>query len=323
MCTVWQSVPCNVDLVSSRTRKTLKAVGATTGALTGVGAGCLAYAGLYEVNAFRLQTLAVRVLPPGANPIRALHITDIHMVPAARARQRWLSGLADLKPDLVINTGDNLAHRDAVPYVVAGLGELLSAPGVYVWGSNDYYAPSFKNPLKYFARKKRPDVELKPMLPWRDLDREFKQAGWIDLTHTRETLVINGVRLGFRGTDDAHLEQDRYVSVAGPIDRTECDAAIGVTHSPYRRVLDAMTSDGHDLIMAGHTHGGQVCVPGYGAVVTNCDLDRGRAKGLSRYEAAGRETWLHVSAGLGTSPYAPIRFACPPEATLLTLTARD
>ncbi len=99
-------------------RRTAKAVGATAGALTGVGASCLAYAGLYEVNAFRLRTIAVRVLPPGTNPIRALHISDIHMVPAARTRQRWLSGLADLKPDLVINTGDNLAHRDAVPYVV-------------------------------------------------------------------------------------------------------------------------------------------------------------------------------------------------------------
>jgi uncharacterized protein len=90
--------------MSSRARRTAKAVGATAGALTGLGAGCLAYAGLYEVNAFRLRTIAVRVLPPGANSIRALHISDIHMVPAARARQRWLSGLADLNPDLVINT---------------------------------------------------------------------------------------------------------------------------------------------------------------------------------------------------------------------------
>jgi predicted MPP superfamily phosphohydrolase len=58
-------------------------------------------------------------------------------------------------------------------------------------------------------------------------------------------------------------------------------------------------------------------VPLYGALVTNCGLDRGRARGLSRYDG----TWLHVSAGLGTSPYAPVRFACPPEATLLTLVA--
>ena len=134
--------------------------------------------------------------------------------------------------------------------------------------------------------------------------------------------MINGVRLGFRGTDDAHLEQDHYVSVAGPVDRTECDAAIGVTHSPYRRVLDAMTSDGHDLIMAGHTHGGQVCVPGYGALVTNCDLDRGRAKGLSRYSRRDGSRGCTCPPGWAPHPYAPIRFACPPEATLLTLIRR-
>ncbi|GMA86526.1 hypothetical protein GCM10025868_17760 [Angustibacter aerolatus] len=75
-------------------------------------------------------------------------------------------------------------------------------------------------------------------------------------------------------------------------------------------------------------------MPGYGALVTNCDLDRRRARGLSRWwpgagtvsprAAAPRDAaWLHVSAGLGTSPYTPVRFACRPEATLLTLRARD
>jgi predicted MPP superfamily phosphohydrolase len=78
-----------------------------------------------------------------------------------------------------------------------------------------------------------------------------------------------------------------------------------------------MSDDGCRLILAGHTHGGQLRVPFYGALVTNCGIDRARARGLSRYENA----WLHVSAGLGTSPFAPVRFSCPPEATLLTLVA--
>lgn len=91
-----------------------------------------------------------------------------------------------------------------------------------------------------------------------------------------------------------------------------------MTHSPYLRVLDAFAAEGADLILAGHTHGGQICLPGYGALVTNCDLDRTRVKGLSEY----RGHPLHVSAGVGTNPYTPIRLACPPEATLLTLTGR-
>jgi predicted MPP superfamily phosphohydrolase len=298
----------------------VKGLAAVAGGLAAVGAGCLAYAALYEVNAFRLREVEVPLLPPESQPIRILHISDIHMVPGATARQRWIAGLARLEPDLVINTGDNLAHQDAIDYVLRSLGGLLDVPGVYVWGSNDYYAPIFKNPLRYLIDRDGMGGKNQPPLQWRDLDRGFKEAGWLDLTHTRTTLVIKGIRLGFRGTDDAHLSQDHYSSIAGPIDRTQCDVAIGVTHAPYRRVIDAMTYDGHDLIVTGHTHGGQVCVPGYGALTTNCDLDVGRVKGLSTNTAGGRTSWLHVSAGLGTSPYAPIRFACPPEATLLTLT---
>ena len=83
-------------------------------------------------------------------------------------------------------------------------------------------------------------------------------------------------------------------------------------------MLDRFAADGYQLVMAGHTHGGQLCLPFYGAIVTNCDLDRSRAKGASRW---GAHMQLHVSAGIGTSPYAPVRFCCRPEATLLTLVA--
>ncbi len=84
-------------------------------------------------------------------------------------------------------------------------------------------------------------------------------------------------------------------------------------------MLDRFAADGYDLVLAGHTHGGQLRVPGVGALVTNCGLDRSRARGVSRW---GSHMWLHVSAGLGTSPFAPVRFACPPEASLLTLVPR-
>ena len=143
----------------------------------------------------------------------------------------------------------------------------------------------------------------------------------------------DGRVLSLVGTDDAHLNRDRYPAAGGADDaRTgsaPVDLHLGVTHAPYRRVLDAMHADDVDLAIAGHTHGGQLALPFWGALVTNCDLDTGRAKGLhgwpgprpDRPGGAG-STWMHVSAGLGTSPYAPVRFACRPEATLLTLVAR-
>jgi predicted MPP superfamily phosphohydrolase len=286
-----------------------------------LGGATLAYAGLYEKNAYRLRRVEVPVLPAGRAPIRVLHISDLHLTPYERARQQWVSRLAALEPDLVVNTGDNLSHPEAVPYVLRSLGRLLDVPGVYVWGSNDYYAPTLKNPLRYLTERRRTPQPGPRQLPWRDLGRAFTERGWVDLTNTGTTLEVRGLRVGFRGTDDAHLQRDHYASVSGPIDRSAADVAVGVTHAPYLRLLDAMTADGHDLILAGHTHGGQVCVPGLGALVTNCDLDPARVKGLSSHAAGGRTSWLHVSGGLGTSPFAPVRFACPPEATLLTLTA--
>ena len=89
-----------------------------------------------------------------------------------------------------------------------------------------------------------------------------------------------------------------------------------MTHAPYLRVLDQFAADGYGLILAGHTHGGQLCLPFFGALVTNCQIDRSRVKGPSRW---GAHTRLHVSAGIGTSPFAPARFCCRPEATPLTL----
>ena len=288
-----------------------------------VGAGSLAYASLYEVNAYVLRRVEVPILPPGARPIRVLQIADLHLTPRNHQRSAWVSRLAGLEPDLVIDTGDNLSHPDAVPVVTRALGRLLDRPGVFVWGSNDYYAPTFKNPLTYLTRPSRMGREHPSELPWRDLGAAFERSGWVDLTHRRLTLEINGTRLGFRGVDDAHLGRDEYARVAGAVDHaTEGDVVLGVTHAPYRTVIDAMTYDGCDLVIAGHTHGGQVCVPFYGALVTNCDLDARRVKGLSTNRAGDRTSFLHVSAGLGTSPYAPFRLACRPEATLLTLVPR-
>jgi predicted MPP superfamily phosphohydrolase len=287
-----------------------------------IAAGTLGYAAAYEVRAFTLRRVQVPVLPAHAAPIRVLHISDLHLTPRQQAKQRWVTGLAALEPDLVINTGDNLGHPDSVPLVTRSLAQLLDRPGVFCWGSNDYYGPKFKNPLRYLTEPSRQGHPTTYQLPWKDLRDTFTGAGWTDLTEQRAILTIAGTEIEFRGTDDAHLNADQYSAVSGPPSPV-ADLAIGVTHSPYQRLLTEMTSDGLNLILAGHTHGGQVCIPGYGAVVSNCDLDPRRAKGLSELQVDQHTSLLHVSAGLGTSPYAPIRFACRPEATLLTLVPRQ
>jgi predicted MPP superfamily phosphohydrolase len=298
-------------------------------AVTATGAAVLAYS-LWEAQAYVVRQESIALLPPGSQDLRVLHLSDVHLMPNDTKRAAWLRSLVELDPDLVVSTGDHISHRDAVPVLLDALDPLLDLPGVFVFGSNDYFAPVLKNPLMYLRNGPAPRKHA-GWLPWQDLRDGLSASGWLDLNNHREQLKVGGLMIDVVGVDDPHIQRDRYADVGGPAS-PGADLALGVVHAPYRRVLDAMTRDERSLILAGHTHGGQVCLPGYGTLVTNCDLDRRRAKGLSRYEApnldlddalmAPSASWLHVSAGIGTSPYAPIRLACRPEAVLLTLTAR-
>jgi len=286
----------------------------------------LAYASLVELRWFALRSVQVPVLPPGQRPLKVLHLSDLHLTPGQSRKQEWVRGLAELEPDLVVDTGDNIAHQRALPPLLEALGKLLDIPGVFVLGSNDYFAPTSRNPVRYLLPDDGRRVTSTPPLPWREMRDAFTERGWTDLTNRRTNLTVGDTTLAFAGVDDPHLEYDDLAAVSGAADPT-ADLRMGVTHAPYLRVLDQLADDGYDAVLAGHTHGGQLCLPGVGALVTNCDLEPARAKGLHRHPAgsspgAPRSTWLHVSAGLGTSPYAPVRFCCRPEATLLMLTPR-
>ncbi|MGX6603907.1 metallophosphoesterase [Micromonosporaceae bacterium Da 78-11] len=283
----------------------------------GVTAATFAYSSLIERNLFTLRRFDVPILEPDAEPLRILHLSDLHMIPDQRRKQAWVAALGGTDPDLVVVTGDNMADPGAVPGVLRALDPLLGVPGAFVFGSNDYRGPVWKNPLRYVLPTGEyvQGVEL----PSEDLRAALVDAGWADLNNARTTIKAGGRSVELVGVDDPHVDRDDYRSVAGPISRG-ADLHIGVTHTPASRVLDAMAADGFALLLAGHTHGGQVCVPGYGALTTNCDLPNAMAKGLHRWP--GSEAWLHVSAGLGTHPTARVRFACRPEATILTLIPR-
>ncbi|MCI2421992.1 metallophosphoesterase [Saccharopolyspora sp. K220] len=284
-----------------------------------LGAATVTYSAAIERRRWTLRQATLPVLAEHAAPLRVLHISDLHMTPNQRSKQRWVARLAELEPDLVINTGDNLAHPQAVPAALRAMGPLLDRPGAFVFGSNDYYGPTAKNPARYLVPSKKAKRIHGQPLPWRDLRAAMTERGWLDATHRRHEIEVAGMRIHLAGLDDPHLHLDRYDLIAGPAP-ADVELRLGVTHSPEPRVLDAFAEDGYDLVLAGHTHGGQLRLPGYGALVTNCELDRSRARGASTW---GEHLHLHVSAGLGTSPFAPVRFACPPEATLLTLLPRS
>lgn len=276
----------------------------------------LAYGGLIERNAFTLRQWDVAVLAPGSTPLRLLHVSDLHIVSDQRRKQAWIRDLATIAPDFVINTGDTISALDAHRAVMYALEPLFAFPGGFVPGNNDYYAPRMKNPVRYFfPQHNRVHGEA---LPWAALAEDMASTGWLDLTHVRSALQVGTSRVALAGTDDPHLRKARYEKIAGPAD-PDAVVRIGVIHSPEPRLLGRFANDGYDLVVAGHTHGGQIRVPFGPAIVTNCGIDRRRARWVHPWDD---RMYFHICAGLGTNPYAPVRFACRPEASLLTLLPR-
>lgn len=310
-------------------------------------------------------------------PLRILHLSDLHLRAGQAKKRNWVASLANYEPDMVVLTGDLIAEAKALPALVEALEPFLSLPAVYVYGSNDYYAPQFKNPFVYLlgpSSQRDMDKRERVELPWQDMDAVFREAGWVNLNNARGHIDVAGWGIDFVGVDDAHIWQDRYPAMPGESEDEDGAAGaclrIGVTHAPYSRILDVMSEEGCHVIFAGHTHGGQVCLPKAGALVTNCDLSRLYASGLFQWPPTGEEprcadaevsfgqlatvtalstpdqpkaglyeeaealrvsradwlpsrgvrrAWVNVSAGLGTSPFAPVRIACPPEAIVIDI----
>ncbi|MFV8381273.1 metallophosphoesterase [Corynebacterium hindlerae] len=282
--------------------------------LFGAGLTTMAW-GYSELSRFRLKHETLEVFEPGfldGGEFTILHISDLHMLPSHSRKQQWVAALSALNPDLVVNTGDNLSSADAVPAVLRALGPLLSKPGLFVFGTNDYFGPRPVNPVGYLLGKKRKVSDQ--ALPWEGMRAAFLEHGWRDATHQRHEFKVGKVRIAAAGVDDPHHHLDNYSLVAGS-PNPDADLTIALTHSPEPRVLTQFEADGYDLSLSGHTHGGQLCLPFERAIVTNCGIDRTRANGLHRFG----KMWMHVTNGLGTSPYVPFRIFCRPSATLIHL----
>jgi predicted MPP superfamily phosphohydrolase len=276
---------------------------------------------LVERNRFQVVSQKLPILKSGSKPIRILHISDIHLAPWQKRKSAWISKLAELEPDLVVNTGDNLGHREAIRPALVALEPLLNIPGVFVNGSNDYHAPELRNPLAYLTKPSSPSH--KDPIPTARMTDAFEAKGWLNLNNRSGTLNVAGTRVGFLGLDDPHDKLAKFET----LDRQRSDIGnqdliLGVAHAPYLRVIQEFGQRDAELVMVGHTHGGQVCLPGLGALITNCDLPAKNAKGLSQHAVGARKVWLNVCAGLGTSIFAPIRLFCRPEVRLLTLVAK-
>jgi predicted MPP superfamily phosphohydrolase len=275
------------------------------------GVACVAYGIAIERSWYRLRRYDLAILPPGGpQRLSVLHLSDLHFVRRDPKKARFLASLPPA--DVTVVTGDFLAEPAGIATAVAAVRAVRgSCASWFVLGSNDHFQP---RPLNYFAyfrkrRKRRGALRGRPD----ELIRGLVSDGWADLTNVRRLAEVNGLPIELLGLDDAHLRwHDLRVAPRHAPDRL----GVAVMHSPDSAPESAAL--GYDLLVAGHTHGGQVRIPGIGALVTNCSMPRRLASGLIRMGSAV----LHTSPGLGTSKYAPFRFGCRPEATLLELWPR-
>lgn len=285
--------------------------------LAGAGALGLAYGGLVERRVFRLRHVTVPALRPAASgPLRLLHLSDLHLLPGQERKLAFVRDCARAGPDVVAATGDLLGHRDSVEPAIAALNEVARGRvALAVLGSNDVFGPQLKNPARYLKGPSAPRTGTR--LDTRRLVEGLTDGGWQVLRNQRTTVDSPAGPVDVAGLADPHAGWDRPEDIDWAPPGGQVALRMGLVHAPYLRVLDVFAEAGYDLTLAGHTHGGQLRLPGFGALVDNCDLPLDQARGLSRHDGS----WLHVSAGLGESLYSPVRFACPPEATLLDLVA--
>ena len=232
------------------------------GVAAAAGAAAFAWGALVERTRFTVRNETVPVLDPGARSITVLHLSDLHMAPWQTNKQDWVRSLALVEPDLIINTGDNLGHPDGIDGIERALEPFAGVPGVFVNGSNDYFGPQFKSPLRYFGGPSGKSVTA-ATLDTERLENFFEeQLGWLSLNNTARAIEIRGSRLEFFGTNDAHRGWDRLDKLPGSIEEMrenvgwQDDASgpesisIGVTHAPYRRVLDSFVNYGAEFIFA-------------------------------------------------------------------------
>jgi predicted MPP superfamily phosphohydrolase len=276
-----------------------------------LGVGCALYGVFVERSWYRVVRYRLDILPAGTQgQFTVMHLSDLHFLRRDPKKARFLAELPT--PDVTVVTGDFLAEPEGIETAIAGIrpirGRLASW---FVLGSNDYFVPKPLNYLAYFRKRRKRRRARRGRAP--DLVRALVAEGWEDLTNVRREVSLDGLAVELLGLDDAHIRrQDFRVAPRGASERF----GLAVMHSPDSAPEAAAL--GYQLIVAGHTHGGQVRVPLGGALVTNCSMPPRLVSGLIRMGGAV----LHTSPGLGTSKYAPFRFWCRPEATLLELRAR-
>ena len=315
---------CAEDRPRPRTLATVRWYTAVPTAAVATGAATVAYASLYERTRWTLRRFDVPVLAPGSRPLTVLHISDLHMTagPERQAGVGRRAGGARARPGHRHRRQPG-RHRTPSPPTLRRAGPAARPAGRLRAGQQRLLRAAAEEPAQVLpegpqARARRRSCRGATCATG------MTGRGWVDLTNARGELVVDGRRIALR-------RRQRPAPPAGPLRRGR--RAGRPDRRPAHRRWRTPPSPGCSTgspptattsCCAGTPTAGSCGCPFYGALVTNCGIDRDRVRWLHRGPPPGPDAAPGCTSrpGLGTSPYAPVRFACPPEATLLTLVAR-
>ncbi|MCA9175272.1 MAG: metallophosphoesterase [Planctomycetales bacterium] len=237
------------------------------------------------------ETVCLPSLPKSMAGITLTHLSDLHLTGLVGKEyfERVVDETNALESDLILVTGDIIDHHRCVPWLQTLFGKLRARHGVFfILGNHD-------------ARLGEERVR-----------NELRQAGLISLGGETRSVAWNSLDEHQQATVLLAGDERPWFGAAPPLEHwDDADLRILVAHTPDR--YRWAQQQGFDLVVAGHTHGGQVRLPWIGPVLSPSLHGTRYAAGLFDEPP----TLMHVSRGI--SGLQPLRWRCPPELTQLTL----
>lgn len=288
------------------------AIAAASGLVAGL--ATFYYATRVETRRYRLEKVRLekkRGLTGGAGengrPFRIIHLSDLHLKEPESHKIEFLKRITDQPYDLLALTGDIFEDYTGIKYAT-DIFSRRPAQGAYaVLGNHDYYQYNMMNKTvgRVFRRLRHP-LEKRDVIP---MVEALESSGVTVLRNDSQTLA--DLSLHIVGVDYPTAGEDEIGELNERADEDHFKLAL--IHVPMK--LDCYRKLGFDLVLGGHTHGGQIRVPGYGAIITDSELPGTQASGLFFRGS----TAFHVSRGIGADPRTNIRFFCPPAATVIEI----
>lgn len=266
-----------------------------------------------ETKNYRLENVSLTiangkgVAEKKQRQLKILHLSDLHLIEPESHKIDFLQKITDDDYDLVFLTGDIFEDYSGLRYASKLLAKMPKLGAFAVLGNHDYFAYTMihKTIGRIWRRFRHPKQR-------RDVRPIISSLEFAGIQVLRDE-ICNFNRHGFSlvGIDYPTIAPARLEELVAAA--PEKHLLMALFHVPYK--LDVISQAGVHLAFGGHTHGGQVRLPGIGALITDSELERHEAYGLTSRD----QTIFHISRGLGADPRSNFRLFCPPAATVITV----